>query len=236
MRNGPKPDTTPVEVPDLRVTSNLSDIERRILDYMVLYLKTNTYQPSIREIGEQFGIKSTKTVSEHLQSLADKGFLERDPSRSRGVRIVGMDLNAQTFSAPRYQDLSEMDRTVTASDASQFVSLDRSMAAGTGCFTVTAPAGKLAGAGIAGGDLLVIEPVPGEDLEDGDIVVARMRGGLDYAQVHRDGERMFLHPLPGDGAPMAVEDPANLGQVGRLSGFYRRMSPLPDAGSPTTAH
>jgi repressor LexA len=39
----------------------LTDIERRILDYMVDYLRSNTYQPSIREIGERFGIKSTKT-------------------------------------------------------------------------------------------------------------------------------------------------------------------------------
>ena len=46
---------------------NLSEIERKILDYMVGYLRENTYQPSIREIGERFGIKSTKTVSEHLQ-------------------------------------------------------------------------------------------------------------------------------------------------------------------------
>ena len=49
----------------------LSEMERRILDFMVQYLRANTYQPSIREIGERFGIKSTKTVSEHLQALAD---------------------------------------------------------------------------------------------------------------------------------------------------------------------
>ena len=48
----------------------LTKIERRILNYLVDYLKENTYQPSIREIGKRFGIKSTKTVSEHLQSLA----------------------------------------------------------------------------------------------------------------------------------------------------------------------
>ena len=67
----------------------ITEIERKILDFMVHYLRSNTYQPSIREIGERFGIKSTKTVSEHLQALADKGFLERDPSRSRGVKILG---------------------------------------------------------------------------------------------------------------------------------------------------
>ena len=71
---------------------SITEIERKILDFMVHYLRSNTYQPSIREIGERFGIKSTKTVSEHLQALADKGFLERDSSRSRGVRILGVDL------------------------------------------------------------------------------------------------------------------------------------------------
>ena len=70
---------------------------------MLYEVITNTYQPSIREIGERFGIKSTKTVSEHLQALADKGFLERDPSRSRGVKILGMDLGADTVSVPCFR-------------------------------------------------------------------------------------------------------------------------------------
>ena len=69
--------------------AQLNKVERRILDYIIDYLKRNTYQPSIREIGKRFGIKSTKTVSEHLQSLADKGYIERDSSRSRAVRVVG---------------------------------------------------------------------------------------------------------------------------------------------------
>jgi hypothetical protein len=68
----------------------LTDLERRVLEYLVQYLRSNTYQPSIREIGREFALKSTKTVSELLQSLADKGWIERDPSRSRGVRLLGV--------------------------------------------------------------------------------------------------------------------------------------------------
>ena len=234
MRNGPKPDTTPTDVPDLRITSNLTEIERRILDYMVLYLRTNTYQPSIREIGEQFGIKSTKTVSEHLQALADKGFVERDPSRSRGVRIIGMDLNAQTITVPCYRSLKEADRAGSADGQGSFVSLDRQMAAGKGCFMVQAPAGKLSTVGIGEGDLLVVEPVAVEELADGEMIVARVGSGSDYYRVQRTGSQLFLHPPEGDGAPVAVEESSRLGLVGRVSAFYRRMSPLPAA--PVTAH
>jgi repressor LexA len=80
----------------------LNDLERRVLDYVVEYLRNNTYQPSIREIGREFSIKSTKTVSELLQSLAVKGWIERDPSRSRGVRLLGVEMRARTVSVPLY--------------------------------------------------------------------------------------------------------------------------------------
>src|SRR5687768_3613055 len=83
----------------------LSSLERRILDFIVEYLRRNTYQPSIREIARRFGIKSTKTVSEYLQSLADKGWIERDPSRSRGVRVIGLDMQALTVTVPHYDHL-----------------------------------------------------------------------------------------------------------------------------------
>src|SRR5829696_10030296 len=83
-------------VPGGGMSEPLSKMERRILDYLVEYLRRNTYQPSIREIARRFGIKSTKTVSEYLQSLADKGWIERDPSRSRGVRVIGLAMNADT--------------------------------------------------------------------------------------------------------------------------------------------
>ena len=80
--------------------ATLTELERKILDYMVQYLRTNTYQPSIREIGEQFGIKSTKTVSEHLQALANhnielyglraEGDAERDTEGADTVRRGGV--------------------------------------------------------------------------------------------------------------------------------------------------
>ena len=82
----------------------LSPIERRIYNYLVDYLKRETYQPSIREIGSRFGIRSTKTVTEYLQSLQRKGYLDRTPSRSRALKILGLDLSPETYTIPVYQD------------------------------------------------------------------------------------------------------------------------------------
>src|SRR5262245_15201359 len=87
--------------PEEMMPKPLTSTERRIIDSLVEYRRKNTYQPSIREIGKRFGIKSTKTVSEYLQSLADKGWVERDPSRSRGVRLISLELNPDTVTVPR---------------------------------------------------------------------------------------------------------------------------------------
>jgi repressor LexA len=202
---------------------NLTEIEQKILSYMVEYLRTNTYQPSIREIGEQFGIKSTKTVSEHLQALADKGCLERDPSRSRAVKIVGMDLtNATGVAVPCYTQLPA-DRYQHHHRAESFLTLDRRLAGEKGAFFVEARAEDLAPLGCTEGDYILIEPVSVGELPDGVVVAARVEERPGYYRLARNGHGIQLHPLTGKGAPTDVQDPASLVIVGRVTGMYRRM-------------
>lgn len=202
---------------------------------MVSYLRNNTYQPSIREIGHRFGIKSTKTVSEHLQALADKGYVERDPSRSRGIRILGVDLNAQTVSLPCFRDLREATSGPRDGRAEVHVSFDRQLVSRGGGFVVRAPRDRLAAAGISEGDFLVIQPVRADELVDGEIIVARVSGVTDYFQLKKRRSRFIFYPIGGD--PPA-SDGSEAGQpviVGRVAALYRRMSALPFT-APITAH
>lgn len=150
----------------------LSSLERRILDFIVDYLRRNTYQPSIREIARRFGIKSTKTVSEYLQSLADKGWIERDPSRSRGVRVIGLDMQADTVSVPQYERLGANGDAPVGT-----LELDRQLVGSTGTFIVALSADNDAPEGLREGDLLIVEPVSATQLEPGDLAVLRTARG-----------------------------------------------------------
>jgi len=210
---------------------NLTEIENKILDYMVSYLRSNTYQPSIREIGEQFGIKSTKTVSEHLQALANKGFLERDPSRSRGVKILGVDLNAQAVTVPCFSKLPE-DRTGPRGvRAEMFLTLDRRLAGEKGAFFVQARADDLAPLGCVEGDYVLLEPAQVGELADGSLVAARIEGKSAYYRFSRNGHSVQLQPLGGQGSATDVEDPGSIILLGRLTGMYRRMDHLPGSAT-----
>ncbi len=242
MPTGPTPDAGTGRDPSaVRIVPSLTEIERSILDYMVSYLRTNTYQPSIREIGQRFGIKSTKTVSEYLQALADKGFIERDPSRSRGIRILGVDLNAQTVSLPCFRDLKEAMAGLGDGRTDVRVALDRQLVSRSGGFMVRVPDDRLGLAGISERDFLVIQPVGGEELVDGELVVARVRGVTDYFQLSKRSSRLYLYPIGGgasdggDPAVPAATDAPRTVIVGRVAGLYRRMGALP-VTTPVTAH
>jgi len=198
----------------------LTEIERKILDFMIQYLRANTYQPSIREIGERFGIKSTKTVSEHLQALADKGCLERDPSRSRGVRILGVDLSAKTVSVPCF---SEMPTGNAPRDAETYLSVDRQLGSENGSFMVRAGSGDLAVLGVAEGDLVLVTPTTLDDVEDGGIVVVDVGTESAFHRFVRNGSGLYFEPLRPGGERTLIEDPSTVRLIGRVTGFYRRM-------------
>ena len=208
---------------------NLTEIEEKILDYMVSYLRENTYQPSIREIGERFGIKSTKTVSEHLQALADKGFLERDPSRSRGVKILGMDLDAPGVSVPCFSRLPEDGKGPRADRAESFLTLDRKLAGEKGAYFVQARAQELASLGCLEGDYILFQPASLADLPEGAIIAAKVEGKADYYRFSRNAGTVRLFQLAGKGSPVTVDNSTSVLLLGRVIGMYRRMDHLPAA-------
>lgn len=203
----------------------LTEIERKILDFMVQYLRENTYQPSIREIGERFGIKSTKTVSEHLQALATKGYLERDPSRSRGVRILDVDLHPQTVSVPCYARIPRDGGRPGQGGAEMYLTLDRRLAGEKGGFFVRADDDALAPLGVGRGDFVLVEPASPESLEEGAVVVARVGEEPGYYRYAPNGSGAVLEPFRRDEEPTAVEDRAAVPLVGRVAAVYRRIDP-----------
>ncbi len=218
----PRSDAIPQRDPPThgRPVEPLTEIERKILDFMVQYLRENTYQPSIREIGERFGIKSTKTVSEHLQALAEKGCLERDPSRSRGVRILGVDLNADTVAVPCF---SEMPVEGSNPKPEAFVSVDRQLGGEDGSFMVRAGAGDLAVLGVAEGDLVLVSPARIDDIEDGTVVVVDIGDSSAFHRYSSNGQGVHLEALRPGGETTIVDDADTLRILGRVIGFYRRM-------------
>lgn len=202
----------------------LTKVERRILDYLIEYLRKNTYQPSIREIGKRFGIKSTKTVSEHLQALADKGYIERDASRSRGVRIMGMNLYPEMVRVPVYGKIAAGRPALLAEDVVDGFELDRKLVHAPDAFFLRAEGDSMEGMGILDGDLVLVEPTAQDEIQPGEIVAARLGGKATVKRYFsRDGS-VVLEPANTSYAPILVHDYEDFSLLGRVTGLFRRFT------------
>ncbi|MBN2073238.1 MAG: transcriptional repressor LexA [Actinobacteria bacterium] len=71
----------------------ITDRQKRVLEKIYRYIIDNSYPPTIRELACELGFSSPKAVSDHLDSLKKKGYIERKPS-ARSIRLTGktMDL------------------------------------------------------------------------------------------------------------------------------------------------
>lgn len=66
----------------------LTEKEKEVLQAIIDYIEVNEYIPSVREICEVVGLKSTSTVHEYLINLEDKGYIERKEKSPRAMRVL----------------------------------------------------------------------------------------------------------------------------------------------------
>ena len=68
--------------------AELSNKQQQILDYLKTEVRKRGYPPSVREICDAVGLKSTSTVHGHLTRLEKKGYIKRDPTKPRAIEIL----------------------------------------------------------------------------------------------------------------------------------------------------
>jgi repressor LexA len=66
----------------------LTERQQEVLDFIAKETERNGFSPTIREIGERLGIRSTNGVNDHLKALERKGFLTREKDKSRTLRLT----------------------------------------------------------------------------------------------------------------------------------------------------
>ncbi len=71
-----------------RKSAGFGDRHIRIMKFLMDFQEENGYSPSIREIGEKIGVKSTSLVDYYLKQLEEKSYISRDDHISRSIRIL----------------------------------------------------------------------------------------------------------------------------------------------------
>ncbi|MDH5203516.1 MAG: repressor LexA, partial [Nitrospirota bacterium] len=67
----------------------LTDRQKKVIDFLKSYVKDHGYPPTMREIGEHFGFM-WPAARGHLIALEKKGMIRINPLKSRGIEIIGL--------------------------------------------------------------------------------------------------------------------------------------------------
>jgi repressor LexA len=82
----------------------LTQRQKQTLDFIRQSIEERGYPPTLREIGEYMGIRSTNGVNDHLRALERKGYLRREDMKSRALRLVGPPEETPEPTPPRDED------------------------------------------------------------------------------------------------------------------------------------
>ena len=151
-------------------TSNKAQL---IVDYVNQFVQENGYSPSVREIGAAVGLRSTASVSYHLQALQEKGLLHSPGEKGRKRAIVGVVTAGLPILAVENQE-----GTLTW-DA-------------PGCFALRVRGDSMINAAILSDDLVIVRPQQSAD--DGQIVVARIGDEATVKRLRRRNGQIWLMP------------------------------------------
>jgi len=186
------------------------------------------YPPTVREICKATGLRSPRSVSQHLQALERKGYIERGRDKSRAIRFLHRQ-PAGTASAAHAAELPLLGKVaaghpITAGDRPETtVTVDRGLFRGEKCFVMRVEGQSMTGAHILEGDLIVVDPEV--IASHGDVVVARVHGETTVKRYDRRNGHAYLVPESTGTTPIAI---SGLGSqveiVGKVVGVVRKVT------------
>ena len=182
-------------------TSNKSGL---ILDYVNQFIQENGYAPSIREIGEAVGLRSTASVSYHLHQLQEKGLLLSPGSKGRkraistGVRPGQIPVVGLVTAGIPILAVENQEGTIP-------------WEGDPGCFALRVRGESMINAGILSGDLVVVRPQ--QTAMDGQIVVARIGDEATVKRLSRRKGQVWLLPENPDFEPIDGSEAEIIGLV-----------------------
>ena len=160
-------------------TSNKAQL---IVDYVNQFIQENGYSPSVREIGAAVGLRSTASVSYHLQ---EKGLLASPGAKGRKRAIV---TTARPGQIPVIGVVTAGLPILAVENQEGSISWDGD----PNCFALRVRGDSMINAGILDGDKVVVRPQQSAD--NGQIVVARIEDEATVKRLRRRGGEVWLMP------------------------------------------
>lgn len=189
------------------------DTQAKILAYIEKATLQKGYPPSVREICDATGLKSTSTVHGHLIRLEKKGLLYRDSMKPRAISVPSdhQMYRTEMINVPIVGRVSAGSPILATENIEDYIALPQSMLGEGEHYVLGVRGESMIEAVIMDGDYVVVRKQP--TAYNGDIVVAMVEDDATVKRFYRENGHFRLQPENSTMEPIIVPEVTILGKV-----------------------
>ncbi|EOS52571.1 transcriptional repressor LexA [Adlercreutzia caecimuris] len=203
--------------------------QQAVLDCIEACIREKGYGPTVREVCQTLGLSSPSTVHVHLKALEDKGYIKRDPLKSRSIALTypiedapSPVVLAATYSnlvnVPLVGDVAAGSPILAEENITDTMTLPTDIVGDAPSFMLSVRGESMIEAGINDGDYVVVKEQPVAN--NGDIVVAIVDDGATVKRFYKEADHIRLQPENSTMDPIIVSD---CSIAGKVVAVFRRL-------------
>ena len=204
----------------------LTPKQRAVYQFIKQFVGWHGYAPTVREIADNFDLRSTNTVDYHVTALEKKGFIRRRGNMARAIQLVGPENGGREAERivriPVEGLIAAGEPIQSLEDRDTWASVAASMAGKPGAYALRVRGDSMIDEHICSGDLVVIEPR--SIAKDNEIVVALHEDGVTLKTFFHEGKRIRLQPANKTMKPIYVYPDQSFAIQGILRGVIRQVA------------
>lgn len=203
------------------MADKLTKRQQAVMDSIEKSIREKGYGPTVREICADLGLSSPSTVHVHLKTLEQKGYIVRDPLKSRSISLPShaeetpSNVIRPSFSkivdVPLIGNVAAGEPILAEENITDTISLPTDIVGDAPSFMLSVRGESMIEAGINDGDYVVVKEQPVAN--NGDIVVAIIEDGATVKRFYRERDHIRLQPENSSMSPIITTDCTIAGKV-----------------------
>ena len=179
----------------------LTKRQQQIFDLIKENISETGMPPTRAEIARFFGFKSANAAEEHLKALAKKGYIEMLPGTSRGIRLAPQFIEKEGL--PLIGKVAAGEPILAEEHVEEHYKMDGSLFHPVADYLLRVSGESMKDIGILDGDLLAVHQTT--DVQNGQVIVARVENDVTVKRFKREGNVVYLHAENEDFKPIKVD-------------------------------